>query len=524
MMYTCVRCGKQFKAKHKTAVCQDCHTAICVVCRKEFKLNSPYNQKTCSPKCRGIYRKESGIAKRNAEKARETMLERYGVDNARKLGTFRAVRKCRYCGKEFTATEFNQMYCSDVHYGPCPVCGKPVAIKDMMIGPQACSEACRQARIAQTNLEKYGTKCVFEAEAIKQKSKDTCKQKYGADHYSQTTEYREKFTHTMMERYGTSIALRNPQILDKLRKTCQTKYGVAYNCMRPECRSSYTTISKINLAFNSLLEQNSIVCELEFPLCRFSYDFKIDNVLVEIDPSITHNSAMSIFKDTLPTAPDYHLRKSEVAWKHGYRCIHVFDWDDWHKVVQLLLPTEAVYARKCELQKIDKVTADKFTAEYHISSKCNGQLENYGLFFEGELIEVMTFGKPRYNKNYDYELLRLCTKSGLRIVGGASKLFHRFVVEHPQASVISYCDRAKFTGAVYEQIGMKLVKTTESYKVWSRDDKKITQNLLNQRGYDQLFGTSFGKGTSNEQLMLDNGWLPVYDCGQLVYEYTPQSL
>lgn len=27
------------------------------------------------------------------------------------------------------------------------------------------------------------------------------------------------------------------------------------------------------------------------------------------------------------------------------------------------------------------------------------------------------------------------------------------------------------------------------------------------------------KGTSNEQLMLDTGWLPVYDCGQAVYSY-----
>ena len=33
------------------------------------------------------------------------------------------------------------------------------------------------------------------------------------------------------------------------------------------------------------------------------------------------------------------------------------------------------------------------------------------------------------------------------------------------------------------------------------------------------FGTNYGKGTSNEQLMLDNGWLPVYDCGQAVYEF-----
>ena len=35
-----------------------------------------------------------------------------------------------------------------------------------------------------------------------------------------------------------------------------------------------------------------------------------------------------------------------------------------------------------------------------------------------------------------------------------------------------------------------------------------------QRGYDQLFGASYGKGTSNKDLMIQNGWREVYDCGQ----------
>lgn len=37
------------------------------------------------------------------------------------------------------------------------------------------------------------------------------------------------------------------------------------------------------------------------------------------------------------------------------------------------------------------------------------------------------------------------------------------------------------------------------------------------RGYDQLFNINYGKGTSNGQLMLENGWLLVYDCGQPAY-------
>ena len=132
----------------------------------------------------------------------------------------------------------------------------------------------------------------------------------------------------------------------------------------------------------------------------------------------------------------------------------------------------------------------------------------------------MTFGKPRYTQKYEYELLRLCTGHGLSVTGGASKLFNYFVKHYQSKSIISYCDLAKFTGHVYEQIGMKLDHTTAPAKVWSKGNSRITDNLLRQRGFDALFKTSYGKGTSNEQLMIDHNWLPVYDCGQAVYTYT----
>lgn len=131
----------------------------------------------------------------------------------------------------------------------------------------------------------------------------------------------------------------------------------------------------------------------------------------------------------------------------------------------------------------------------------------------------MTFGKPRYNKNYAVEILRFATLPGYRVIGGASKLFKYFVKTFEIDSIISYCDLSKFNGDVYEKIGMTYLRSTQPQEIWSKGTKKITANFLRQRGYDQLFGTNYGKGTSNEQLMLENGWLPVYDCGQSVYVY-----
>lgn len=108
------------------------------------------------------------------------------------------------------------------------------------------------------------------------------------------------------------------------------------------------------------------------------------------------------------------------------------------------------------------------------------------------------------------------------MIGGASKLFSHFVKNNNPQSIISYCDRSKFTGDVYDRIGMKLDEVTEPNKIWSKSDMKIINNLLLSRGYDQLFNTDFGKGTSNEELMLKDGWLPVYDCGQYRFIWRPE--
>ena len=66
MIYKCIECDVEFESKHKSALCPKCKATplICAVCGKEFeKKYFPYNQKTCSSRCRGIYRKESGISK-----------------------------------------------------------------------------------------------------------------------------------------------------------------------------------------------------------------------------------------------------------------------------------------------------------------------------------------------------------------------------------------------------------------------------------------------------------------------------
>lgn len=136
------------------------------------------------------------------------------------------------------------------------------------------------------------------------------------------------------------------------------------------------------------------------------------------------------------------------------------------------------------------------------------------MYYNEELVEVMTFGKPRYNKKYEWELLRLCTKFGYHIAGGANKLLNHFIQSYNPKSIISYCDDSKFRGSVYSQLGFKLLRVSKPTRYWWNGKMHITDNLLRQRGFDQLFNTNYGKGTSNEELMREHGFVEIYDSGQ----------
>ena len=496
MKKICRICNSEFEAKGTRSVCYSDHYHPCPICGKDVLCNDPNRQdSTCSRKCGAIKANQSREA---------TMLATYGVKNPSELDTVRSKISAKL--KEAKPSQ-------PIQYKSCEVCGNSFELH-WPYTQHTCSPKCRGEYRKRSGIAKQ----VYEKSCI------TNQFRYGVTNQGQRPEAHIKMEDTMEARYGVRYARYLPEIEEKVKQTCMDKYGVPYYIQTEQANQfNRGRISKINKLFGSVLLENSIEFEFEKYVDSKFFDIFIPNqsIVIEINPSYSHSCIGNHWnQDGL--ALDYHLSKSKLSEENGYRCIHVWDWDDWNAIISLVKPKEAVYARKCTVDKVDKQTADKFTAEHHISGKCNGQKENYGLYYKGELIQVMTFGKPRYNKKYDWELLRLCSKSNVKVLGGASRLFAAYLVEHEDESVISYCDLSKFNGSVYETIGMELSHVTSPAKIWSKGNKKVTDNLLRQRGYDQLFGTCYGKGTSNEQLMLDNGWLPVYDCGQKVYHYIPE--
>lgn len=135
-----------------------------------------------------------------------------------------------------------------------------------------------------------------------------------------------------------------------------------------------------------------------------------------------------------------------------------------------------VYARNCEIRRIDKPTAAEFLERTHAYGDAACKYR-YGMFLKrstghiaregrcgipaGALIAVGTFSNARkWIKNgkeiRSYEWTRFASLPGLRISGGMGKILKTFIEEVHPDDIMSYADLEWSEGAVYEQLGFTL--------------------------------------------------------------------
>lgn len=139
-----------------------------------------------------------------------------------------------------------------------------------------------------TLISHYGSlKSAYDQRQIK--INDTLIRKYGS-----LENYRSAQQNLAKETYYKRFKVDNPfkslEIQQKIKQTCLEKYGVEFACMIPSNRSNGAKDSKPNLEFSNLLDSYGIKYDREFILNNYIYDFKVNNILIEIDPFATHNS------------------------------------------------------------------------------------------------------------------------------------------------------------------------------------------------------------------------------------------
>lgn len=267
----------------------------------------------------------------------------------------------------------------------------------------------------------------------------------------------------------------------------------------PICGAPITTFHKSTHCYaihcnKHLYEINSSVGELELKTFIESLGFhteinrdilngqEIDCYIPELKIGFEYNGCY--FHSLECKAKDYHYKKKEAAAAAGIDLYFIWEdnWQNQKAVIQSLIKSKLnctsrrIYARKCEIREIGYAEAKDFLTENHLHGYCVATYK-LGLFYENELVAVMTLGKSRFNKD-EMEIIRFANKLDTTVIGGASKLFRYFQRKYlDNRRCISFAHNDISNGNMYEQLGFVKESVSES---WSWLYKGIRYNRLNK--------------------------------------------
>ena len=177
-----------------------------------------------------------------------------------------------------------------------------------------------------------------------------------------------------------------------------------------------------------------------------------------------------------------------------------------------------VPARKTIIKEIRNDNVKDFLNRYHLQGYTKASI-NIGLFYNNELVSVMTFGTPRMNRDYQYELIRLASKCD--VIGGTEKMFKYFINTYNPKSILSYCDITKFSGNIYSKLGFKTSLkdiTLPNYTWWNIETNSVLPRYktMKRNLTDKGIGT---EEMTEEEIMKNLGYTKMYNCGNLKFHW-----
>lgn len=302
------------------------------------------------------------------------------------------------------------------------------------------------------------------------------------------------------------------------------KYAHMYNVEVDTDTGSYSlceneilnTLKSINNNINIIQHDRKMINPQEL-------DFYIQDkkVAIEFNGSYWHST---LFLDKR-----YHQNKTIACAKKGIRLIHIFEheWKDDTtriKLENMLHNIVGTYGKKIRASStsicnISTVEAKEFLDKYHLQNNAKSEIK-LGLKYNDELVAVMTFGSPRFESCYEYELIRYSTNCNYRVYGAASKLFNYFVTTYKPNSIVTYCDITKFSGNMYTKLGFKTQakNITEPNYVWVNPKLQVLTRYQTQK--HKLVSLELGDEEQTEdEIMSSLGYFKVYGSGNLKLEW-----
>lgn len=401
-------------------------------------------------------------------------------------------------------------------------------------------------------LEQYGVDNPLKSEEVKDKIKKLNLDRYGVHHAMQSDEIKERAKITNLERYGclskNGEHITNREDLSKefiltnfvrdgfvLFEEMKTYFNISDSGL-------YKTLAKLHIPYGkepSEITSSNLEKEvLDYVRSIYSGIIlenrrniippqELDIVIPEKKVAIEFNG--DYWHSSLQKEPAYHLNKTKAANEQGYLLLHIseYEWRDevkksiWKSVIQNKLGlSERLYARNCTVKTVSSSEAALFTSRTHLQGHSNAS-KYYGLFYKDSLVALASMTKSRFDKDYEYELLRFSSELGVTVVGGFSKIMKHIKEDLNIETIFSYANRRWSNGNVYALAGTYLRETNPGY-VYVKDSVMYTRQKFQKHKIKALYEKGLMKfydgDLTEEENMIANGYLKIYDAGNLKFE------
>ena len=487
------------------------------------------------------------VAKNRTEKLKLTLLENYGVTNAAKLEYVKQKTKQTNLEKYGVQHHSQNQHVKE----KTKVTKQSKTTEHLYIQTQ---------KTKQTNLSKYGVEHHMKLKSQQQKVKLANKEKYNVEfplQNSQSVEkmkltyktnneinsVNEKRKQTIIEKYNVD-AISRKNLIDLAKEVLFDKEKFI-NFVTNKTREEVLTDLKIHDHTLYLYAKKYESTDLFKRPLTSEFEKEVSQFLIELNVTFKQNDRKVIYpreldfyieeynlaieccglywhsENSANRDRNYHFDKFQKCKEKEITLLTIFQ-DEWINETEKIKNRirafteknfEKIYARNTVIKKVSPDEAKEFLEKHHIQSYATSSIR-IGLYHCNELVSVMTFGKSRFKKDFDYELIRYC--SNKNVIGGAKKLFTYFVKTYEPKNVISYSDNRYFNGNMYKSFNFKEKDTTIGY-FYTNYHKRF--NRLNFQKH-KLVEQGYDKNKSEWEIMQELGYDRIFDCGQTTWVLT----
>lgn len=423
-------------------------------------------------------------------------------------------------------------------------------------------------RISETNLHRYGNKSYLSSDIGKSKISEIMINKYGNSNPFSCIEIIDTIKKNSIKKYGVDNVSKSTQIKEKIgkknRENWEKKFkeyyekhnlniiGYCDNIYKIQCDNCKSIFDINRLLLSNRLLLKTKICtkcnpsdssnrsgyELElYEFIRENYDYQIetnkkDAIKYELDIFLPDKKLAFEFNGLYWHSdkykePDYHYNKHKLCKNNDIELIQIWE-DDWlykRDIIKSIILNKLgkniknrIFARKCAVKLVSSNIANTFLNENHLQGYCKSKI-NIGLFYNEELVSIMTFGKLRRSLGSKdisdkYELHRFCSKLNYSIVGGSSKLLNYFKFNFKYDNIISYYDKSFGYNSFYEKIGFKFDGETKINYHYIKGNIRIHRYNLRK---DKLVKMGYDINMTEQEITKRIGLLRIYGVGNYRY-------